>query len=147
MIPFSVEFEEALAAVGEDEAAIKAFLDEAGCKSALPKITKAGYQELSLCSYFTAGEKEVRAWTFQQGMTAPQAAGIIHSDFERGFIKAEIAGWDDFEKLQIADGNKPGMDKVKAAGKYRQEGKSYLFQDGDIVLFQFNVSDKGGKKK
>lgn len=90
---------------------------------------------------------QVRAWTVQKGSTAPQAAGVIHSDFERGFIKAEIAGWDDFAALQIADGNKPGMDKVKGAGKYRQEGKSYIMQDGDIVLFQFNVSDKGGKKK
>lgn len=147
MIPFSVEFEEAYAALEGDEAAQKAFLEEAGCKSALPKIAKSGYQELCLASYFTAGEPEVRAWTFQQGFTAPQCAGIIHTDFERGFIKAETVAWDDFEKLQIADGNKPGMDKVKAAGKYRQEGKAYIVQSGDIIHFQFNVSDKGGKKK
>lgn len=147
MIPFSVEFEEEFAGLEGDAAAQAQFLEEAGCKSALPKITKAGYGELSLQSYFTAGEKEVRAWTVQKGSTAPQAAGVIHSDFERGFIKAEIAGWEDFAALQIADGNKPGMDKVKAAGKYRQEGKAYIMKDGDIVLFQFNVSDKGGKKK
>jgi ribosome-binding ATPase YchF (GTP1/OBG family) len=89
----------------------------------------------------------VRAWTFQKGFTAPNCAGVIHSDFERGFIKAETVTWEDFAALQIADGNKPGMDKVKAAGKYKQEGKTYLVQDGDIILFQFNVSDKGGKKK
>lgn len=90
---------------------------------------------------FPIGEKEVRAWTVQKGSLAPQAAGVIHQDFERGFIKAEVVKWEDFKELQTT----PGMDKVKAAGKYRQEGKSYVMQDGDICHFQFNVTAQ--KKK
>lgn len=140
MIPFSVEFEEEYKASGDD-AAKAAYLEETKCKSTLAKIINAGYKDLAMQSYFTAGEKEVRAWTVQAGSTAPQAAGVIHQDFERGFIKAEVVGWDDFDKLQ----DTKGMDKVKAAGKFRQEGKKYIMQDGDICHFQFNVT--AAKKK
>eukprot|EP00040_Diaphanoeca_grandis_P038512 m.256684 g.256684 ORF g.256684 m.256684 type:complete len:403 (+) comp34582_c0_seq1:61-1269(+) len=139
MIPFSVEFEEEYYALKEDPAAQAAFLEEHKCKSALPKIIKSGYDDLDLQSFFTAGVQEVRAWTIQKGTKAPQAAGVIHQDFERGFIKAEVVGWDDYFTIQTT----PGTDKVKAAGKYRQEGKNYVFQDGDVVHFQFNVTSKG----
>lgn len=133
MIPFSVEFEEDFK---DMEQAEKDELEKVKVISKLNKMVRAGYDELALQSYFTAGEKEVRAWTVQAGSTAPQAAAVIHEDFQRGFIKAEIAGWSDFDSLQ----DTKGMDKVKAAGKYRQEGKSYVMQDGDIVHFQFNVT-------
>ena len=142
MIPFSVEFEQELWDVREDVDATKAFLDSVeGAKSALPKTVVQGYKELNLIYYFTAGEKEVRCWTLYEGSLAPQAAGVIHSDFERGFIKAEVVAFDDFKAL--AKGK--GMAEVKAAGKYRQEGKTYVVKDGDIIHFQFNVTAQ--KKK
>ena len=142
MIPFSVEFEQELWDVHEDVDATKAFLDSVeGAKSALPKMVVQGYKELNLIYYFTAGEKEVRCWTLYEGSLAPQAAGVIHSDFERGFIKAEVVAFDDFKAL--AKGK--GMAEVKAAGKYRQEGKTYVVKDGDIIHFQFNVTAQ--KKK
>ena len=87
---------------------------------------------LGLATYFTAGEKEVRAWTFRKGMTAPQAAGIIHSDFERGFIRAETVSYDDL--LEAGS-----MAQAREKGKVRLEGKDYLVQDGDIIHFRFNV--------
>ena len=142
MIPFSVEFEQELWDVREDVDATKAFLDSVeGAKSGLPKMVVQGYKELNLIYYFTAGENEVRCWTLYEGSLAPQAAGVIHSDFERGFIKAEVVAFDDFKAL--AKGK--GMAEVKAAGKYRQEGKTYLVKDGDIIHFQFNVTAQ--KKK
>jgi obg-like ATPase 1 len=142
MIPFSVEFEQELWDVREDVDATKEFLDSVeGAKSALPKMVVQGYKELNLIYYFTAGEKEVRCWTLYEGSLAPQAAGVIHSDFERGFIKAEVVAFDDFKAL--AKGK--GMAEVKAAGKYRQEGKTYVVKDGDIIHFQFNVTAQ--KKK
>ena len=142
MIPFSVEFEQELWDVREDVDATKAFLDSVeGAKSALPKMVVQGYKELNLIYYFTAGEKEVRCWTLYEGSLAPQAAGVIHSDFERGFIKAEVVAFDDFKAL--AKGK--GMAEVKAAGKYRQEGTTYVVKDGDIIHFQFNVTAQ--KKK
>ena len=142
MIPFSVEFEQELWDVREDVDATKAFLASVeGAKSALPKMVVQGYKELNLIYYFTAGEKEVRCWTLYEGSLAPQAAGVIHSDFERGFIKAEVVAFDDFKAL--AKGK--GMAEVKAAGKYRQEGKTYVVKDGDIIHFQFNVTAQ--KKK
>ena len=113
-----------------------------GRGSVLPKIITIGYKELNLMYYFTAGEKEVRCWTIMKGVTAPQAAGVIHSDFERGFIKAECCTFDDFK--EHCDGQK-SMANLKAAGKYRQEGKTYIVQDGDIIFFQFNVTT--AKKK
>jgi ribosome-binding ATPase YchF (GTP1/OBG family) len=83
-------------------------------------------------TYFTAGEKEVRAWTITRGMKAPQAAGVIHTDFERGFIKAEVIWWEDYVSLE----GEPGC---KAAGKMRLEGKEYVVKDGDVMHFKFNV--------
>jgi obg-like ATPase 1 len=96
---------------------------------------------LNLIYFFTAGEKEVRCWTVYDGALAPQAAGVIHSDFERGFIKAEVVAYDDFKAIAT----KKGMSEVKEAGKDRQEGKTYAVKDGDIIHFQFNVT--ASKKK
>ena len=95
-------------------------------------MIRSTYHLLGLRTYFTAGEKEVRAWTIHHGDTAPQAAGVIHTDFERGFIRAETVGYDDFVKL---GGWKPAREK----GAVRSEGKEYVVQDGDVMLFRFNV--------
>lgn len=118
---------------GLDKADKQAFLDDLGIKeSGLDQIIQAAYHLLGLRTFFTVGEPECRAWTFHEGMKAPQCAGIIHSDFERGFIKAEIYSYDDFMQY--------GSEKaLKEAGKLRQEGKDYLMQDGDVVFFKFNV--------
>lgn len=156
IIPMSVEFEEELFQLKEDPAAQQAYLDECTntakemgltgpqfvCKSVIPRIIRSGRTALCLQSFYTAGPKEVRAWTIQKGTSAPQAAGVIHTDFERGFIKAEIANFDDFKALHNGQAS---MAKVKEAGKYRQEGKGYVMAEGDIVEFMFNVS--GAKKK
>ena len=99
--------------------------------SGVSLLIRASYDLLGLASYFTAGEQEVRAWTFRKGMKAPQCAGIIHTDFESGFIKAEVVTYDDLIKA----GN---VAKAREAGKYRLEGKDYVFQDGDVALFRFN---------
>lgn len=109
------------------------FLEDLGLtESGLDKLVKATYELLGLSTFFTSGTDEVRAWTFKQGMKAPECAGIIHTDFERGFIKAEVTSYDDLEKY--------GSEKaVKEAGKLRLEGKDYLMQDGDICYFRFNV--------
>jgi len=112
------------------------------CKSVIPRIIRSGRQALCLQSYYTAGPKEVRAWSIQVGTTAPQAAGVIHSDFERGFIKAEVCAFDDFKALHQGQAS---MAKIKEGGKYRQEGKNYIMQDGDIVVFMHNVT--AAKKK
>ena len=101
-------------------------------ESGVGALIRATYRLLGLQTYFTAGEKEVRAWTIHTGDTAPVAAGVIHSDFERGFIKAETAGYTDF----VANG---GWKGVKEKGVMRQEGKEYVVQDGDVLLFRFNV--------
>ena len=109
------------------------FLVDLGIEeSGLDQLIHAAYSTLGLATYFTAGEKEVRAWTFKKGMKAPQCAGVIHSDFERGFIRAEVVAYDDL----AAAGN---MTTVKEQGRYRSEGKEYVFQDGDVVTFRFNV--------
>lgn len=108
----------------------------------VPRLIRSGRQALCLQSFFTAGPKEVRAWTIMKGTTAPQAAGVIHTDFERGFIKAEVCAFNDFKTLHKGE---PSMAKVKEAGKYRQEGKQYVMQDGDIVVFMHNTTT--GKKK
>ena len=109
------------------------FLEELGIDdSGLNKLIKATYSLLGLATYFTAGDKEVKAWTFKKGMKAPACAGIIHSDFERGFIKAEVISYDDYVKY---DGEKG----AKENGKLRLEGKDYEMKDGDICLFRFNV--------
>ena len=109
------------------------FLEAAGLKEpGLNKIIRAGYNLLNLITFFTAGPKEARAWTVRRGSKAPQAAGAIHTDFERGFIKAETIACNDFIDLG-------GEVKAKEAGKMRQEGKEYIVQDGDVMLFKFNV--------
>ncbi|MBI4212171.1 MAG: redox-regulated ATPase YchF [Deltaproteobacteria bacterium] len=111
----------------------KAFLDDLGLEEpGLHRVIRTGYALLNLITYFTAGKKEVRAWTIHNGDTAPQAAGKIHSDFERGFIRAETYHYDDLMKY----GNEQA---VKAAGRLRSEGADYLVQDGDIMNFRFNV--------
>ena len=101
-------------------------------ESGLDKVIKRSYNLLGLMSFLTAGEPEVRAWTIKKGTKAPQAAGKIHSDIERGFIKAEIVSFDDLVK-------EGSMVAAKEKGLVRQEGKEYIMQDGDIVLFKFNV--------
>ena len=103
-------------------------LDEPG----LNRVVRAGYKLLGLETYFTAGPKEVRAWTIPQASRAPQAAGVIHSDFERGFIRAEVIAYDDF----IAGKGEQG---AREAGKLRSEGKEYVVKDGDVIHFRFNV--------
>ncbi len=111
----------------------KAFLEELGIKEAgLDQLIRASYSLLGLATYFTAGVQEVRAWTFRKGMKAPQCAGIIHTDFERGFIRAEVVAYDDL----MAAGN---MAAAKEKGKVRLEGKEYEMKDGDVVHFRFNV--------
>jgi len=109
------------------------FLADYGLKEpSLNALTRACYDLLGLQSYFTAGEKEIRAWTIKKGATAPEAAGVIHTDFEKGFIRAQVFGLDDLE----AHGNETA---IKAAGKMRVEGRDYVVQDGDIMHFLFNV--------
>ncbi|NBV38731.1 MAG: redox-regulated ATPase YchF [Verrucomicrobia bacterium] len=107
------------------------FLQSLGVEdSGVSELIRGSYQLLGLATYFTAGEKEVRAWTFRQGMTAPQCAGVIHTDFEKGFIKAEVVAYTDLIKCG-------SVAAAREAGKYRLEGKEYLFKDGDVALFRF----------
>ncbi len=141
MMPFSVQFESELWTLRNDSAKRDAFLAETGAKSVMPKMIQQGYRELALIYFFTAGEKEVRCWTVQEGALAPQAAGVIHTDFERGFIKAEVVSFADFKEISKS----PSMADVKAAGKYRIEGKQYVMKDADIVHFQFNVTTQSKK--
>ena len=101
-------------------------------ESGLDKVIRAGYRLLGLQSFFTAGPKESRAWTVKQGALAPQAAGIIHTDFERGFIRAEVIGYQDYIECE-------GEPKAREVGKLRVEGKEYLVKDGDVMHFRFNV--------
>ena len=117
----------------DDEDEKQEFLHEMGLGEAgLDRVIRAGYALLHLITYFTAGPKEARAWTVSQGATAPQAAGVIHSDFERGFIRAETIGYDDFVALE-------GEAGAKDAGKMRLEGKDYVVKDGDVMHFRFNA--------
>ena len=101
-------------------------------ESGLDQLARVGFETLGLQTYLTAGPKESRAWTIRKGATAPQAAGVIHTDFERGFIKAEIVSYDDL----VAAGS---MAEARARGKVRIEGKDYVMADGDVVEFRFNV--------
>jgi hypothetical protein len=131
VVPFSAKIESELAELPPEDR--QDFLASLGLESAgLDRLIKAGYHLLGLQTYFTAGEQEVRAWTIHRGDTAPQAAGVIHTDFERGFIKAETAGYDEFVK-------NGGWKGVKDKGLMRQEGKEYVVRDGDVLLFRFNV--------
>jgi len=126
------KIEEELSGLTDEEKQM--FIEELGIgESGLSKLIKKSYALLGLISYLTAGPKEVRAWTIKKGTKAPQAAGKIHSDFERGFIRAEIIAFDTFQELR------GDMQLAKEKGLIRQEGKEYVIQDGDIVLFRFNV--------
>ena len=127
----SAKIEEEIAGLEKDEKQM--FLDELGAaESGLDKLIKASYKLLGLISYLTAGKPEVRAWTIKEGTKAPQAAGKIHTDFERGFIRAEVVHFDDLM-------NCGSMSAAKEKGVVRSEGKEYVMKDGDIVLFRFNV--------
>ncbi|MCE5169234.1 redox-regulated ATPase YchF [Paenibacillus profundus] len=131
VVPISAKVEAEIAELeGEDK---EMFLQELGLdESGLNRLIKAAYRLLGLYTYFTAGVQEVRAWTIRKGMKAPQAAGVIHTDFERGFIRAEVVSYDDL----VAGGS---MNVVKEQGKLRLEGKEYVVQDGDVMHFRFNV--------
>ena len=131
VVPFSAKIEAELAELPPEDRA--EFLSSLGLESAgLDRVIYAGYQLLGLQTYFTAGEQEVRAWTIHRGDTAPKAAGVIHTDFERGFIRAETVSYDDFV---ANDGWKGAREK----GAVRSEGKEYVVADGDVLLFRFNV--------
>ena len=131
VIPLCVKIEEELASIDGDEK--KEMLEMMGLsESGLDKVIKSSYDLLGLMSFLTAGEPEVRAWTIKKGTKAPDAAGKIHSDIQRGFIRAEIVSYDDLMK-------EGSMNAVKEKGLLRSEGKDYIMQDGDIVLFRFNV--------
>lgn len=131
VVPISAKVEAEIAELdGEDK---EMFLQELGLEeSGLNRLIKAAYRLLGLYTYFTAGVQEVRAWTIRKGMKAPQAAGVIHTDFERGFIRAEVVSYED---LVVAG----SMSVVKEQGKLRLEGKEYVVQDGDVMHFRFNV--------
>ena len=131
VVPLCAKLEEDCIDLSEEEK--KEFLQELGLtETGLDRLIRAGYDLLGLQTYFTAGVKEVRAWTIPKGATAPQAAGCIHTDFEKGFIRAEIVGYADFIQYK-------GEQGAKEAGKWRLEGKTYLVQDGDVIHFLFNV--------
>ena len=131
LIKLCAKIEEELVGLEEDEA--KEFLESLGVEeSGLEQIIKKGFDKLGLMSYFTAGVKEVRSWTIKKNTTAPKAAAVIHNDFEKGFIRAEVISYEDF----IAYGGEAG---AKEAGKMRLEGKDYIVQDGDVMHFRFNV--------
>jgi GTP-binding protein YchF len=131
VVPVCAKLESEIADLEGDDR--QAFLDDLGLREpGLDRVIHAGYKLLGLQTYFTAGPKEVRAWTIHVGDTAPRAAGVIHTDFERGFIRAEVIPFDDY----IAHGGEQG---AKEAGKMRLEGKDYVVQDGDVVHFRFNV--------
>ena len=130
-MPLCNQIEAEIAQLDEDEKA--EFLEGMGMNEAgLDRVIRAGYELLNLQTYFTAGVKEVRAWTVRVGATAPEAAGVIHTDFERGFIRAEVIAYNDF----IEYGGEKG---AAAAGKSRLEGKTYIVADGDVMHFRFNV--------
>lgn len=130
-VPISAKIEADLADMDAEEAQL--FLEEMGLtESGLARLAREAYALLGLQSYFTSGEKETKAWTIPIGAKAPQAAGVIHTDFERGFIKAETASYEDY----VALGGEKGC---REAGKLRQEGKEYVVQDGDVMHFKFNV--------
>ncbi|KAJ7415550.1 Obg-like ATPase 1 [Willisornis vidua] len=137
VIPFSGALELKLQDMSAEEK--QKYLEENMTQSALAKIIKAGYAALQLEYFFTAGPDEVRAWTIRKGTKAPQAAGKIHTDFEKGFIMAEVMKYEDFK-----EGGSEAA--VKAAGKYRQQGRNYVVEDGDIIFFKFNTPQQPKKK-
>jgi len=140
MLPYSADFEKQVLDTAGDpskEARDKT-AEEMGAPSMIHKISNVGYRALDLIHFFTAGKDEVKCWTIRQGWKAPQAAGTIHTDFERGFICAEIMKFDDLAQL----GSEA---EVKSEGLYKQEGKTYEVKDGDIIYFKFNVTAKAAK--
>ncbi|GHC19804.1 redox-regulated ATPase YchF [Aidingimonas halophila] len=131
VVPVCNQIEAEIAELDEEERDM--FLDELGMEEpGLDRVIRAGYQLLGLQTYFTAGEKEVRAWTVPIGATAPEAAGVIHTDFQKGFIRAEVVSYADYVSLG-------GEQAAKDAGKWRLEGKDYIVADGDVIHFRFNV--------
>ena len=131
VVPVCAAIEEELSQL--DDADRDIFLADLGIgEPGLNRVIRAGYKLLGLQTYFTAGVKEVRAWTIHKGDTAPKAAGVIHTDFERGFIRAQTIGFDDFISYK-------GEQGAKEAGKQRAEGKDYVVKDGDVLNFLFNV--------
>jgi GTP-binding protein YchF len=131
VVPISAHIESQIADMSDEDKLL--FLEDMGMdEPGLARVIRAAYALLGLQTYFTAGPKEARAWTVPSGATAPQAAGVIHTDFERGFIRAEVASYDDF----VAHGGELG---AKEAGKLRLEGKDYIVRDGDVIHFRFNV--------
>lgn len=141
IIPFSGAYETKLTEFESDDER-KAYIEEMKCPSVLDKIIVTGYKALTLEYFFTAGPDEVRAWTIQKGTKAPQAAGRIHTDFEKGFIMAEVMHFADFKE----EGSEAA---AKSAGKYRQQGRNYTVEDGDIIFFKANTGGglKDAKKK
>lgn len=130
VLPVSAKLEEELMDLSKEEKI--AFLEDLGVKdSGMDLLIRVAFNTMGLMYYFTAGEIEVRAWTIHKGWKAPQAAGVIHTDFEKGFIKADVVGWNDLVEFG-------GWSKAREAGKVRMEGKEYVMQDGDVVLFKFN---------
>jgi GTP-binding protein YchF len=130
-VTISAAIEAEVAQLPDEDA--KEFLEALGLSEpGLDRLIRAGYELLHLITYFTAGPKETRAWTIERGTKAPQAAGVIHTDFERGFIRAQTISYNDFVTLG-------GEVAAKEAGKARDEGKEYVVQDGDVLLFKFNT--------
>ena len=127
------KFEAELVELDDDEEAREMLAEMGVDEPGLEVLARVGFDTLGLQTYLTAGPKESRAWTIRQGATAPEAAGVIHTDFQRGFIKAEIVSFDDL----VAAGSM--LKAAKAAGKVRMEGKDYVMADGDVVEFRFNV--------
>jgi obg-like ATPase 1 len=141
MLPYSAAFEKEIVDTCMEDLSVANRLkvaEEMGAPSMINKIIGCGYKTLRLIHYFTAGKDEVKCWTIREGWKAPQAAGVIHGDFERGFICAEIMKYDDWAE-------QGGEQECKANGKYRQEGKAYEVVDGDIIYFKFNVTASKGK--
>ena len=131
VVPVCAAIEAEIAELDDDEKL--EFLQDLGIEEpGLNRVIRAGYALLNLQTYFTAGVKEVRAWTVSVGATAPKAAAVIHTDFEKGFIRAEVIAYEDFIQFK-------GENGAKDAGKWRLEGKDYIVQDGDVMHFRFNV--------
>lgn len=138
IIPFCAELERDAASLPESDQ--PAFWKERKGQSSVPKIIRTGYHCLSLVHFFTCGPDEVRCWTIREGDKAPDAAGTIHTDFQKGFICAEVYSYDDF----VEHGSEAA---VKSAGKYKQQGKNYVVNDGDIMFIKANTGGGLGKKK
>ena len=131
VVALCAKIEEDLSSLDPEEKSV--FLEELGLpQSGLDQLIRKAYDILGLCTFLTAGEDECRAWTFKKGMKAPDCAGVIHTDFKRGFIRAEVYTFDDIDQLESEHA-------IKEAGKLRLEGKEYVVQDGDIMHFRFNV--------